>query len=365
MKIGEFFVQLGVNADSRKLKDFIGDMGQLQVGALANIASVAALTAELVKLGTEAINASVGFQLFQNTTGLSWKELQRWQIVAQQANVSAETVASSVTALQRQIAEVKLGRGNIAPFQLLGVAPTDAFDVLNKLRDRIRGLDAATATNIITQMGLSPEMINVLKLSDQEFLKLSKTVRGLTTDQEQQFLRTKQALVQLGMAFKYTGFDIVSHFLSAIEKFMTYMNRSPEAVKLMIGSLGLLAVALFPVQAAIVALLLVLDDLAVYFTGGKSITGEAVEGFKKLGSELKSAFQLGNVGKILDLLQFKALGPMGTMAYGVAGAAKTLTNNFHISVSGAGSAVDIANEVTRQISKHFSKSEQEFNNQGH
>ena len=365
MKIGEFFIQLGVSAESKKLKEFVGDLGQLQLGALANIASVAALAAELVKLGAEATNAAVGFQLFQNTTGLSWKELQKWQIVAQQANVSADTVASSITNLQRQIAEVRLGRGNIAPFQLLGVAPTDAFDVLNKLRDRIRGLDAATATNIISQMGLSPEMINVLRLTDSEFAKLSKTVRGMTTDQEQQFLRTKQAMVQLGMAFKYLGFDIVGHFLAAFEKLIPLLNHAYFGFFRLRDILIALAIYFFPVQAAIIGLLLVLDDLAVYFTGGKSITGKAIEGLKQFGQELKNAFTGFNVPKISQLLGLGNMGPMGNLMTGALAGAKTLTNNFHINVTGAGSAVDIANEVTRQIARHFSKSEQEFNNQGH
>lgn len=365
MKIGEFFVQLGVQADNKTLKDFAGQIADLPLSVAGGIASLIGLEYELTKLAGEAMNTAVGFQMFTNQTGLSWQELQKWELVAQQANVSAETVASSVNALQRQIAEVKMGRGNIAPFQLLGVAPTDAFDVLNKLRDRIKGLDAATATNLISQLGLSPDMINVLKLSNEQIANLSKTVRGLTTDQEAQFLRTKQSIVQLKLAFKYAGFDIVGHFLAAFEKIGPMLNHVYMGFFRLRDILIAVAIYFFPVQAAILGLLLVLDDLAVYFTGGKSVTGQAMEGLKQFGKALKDAFNIGDTGKISALLGLGNMGLVGMMAQGAMGGAKALTNNFHINVTGSGAAVDIANEVTRQIAKHFSKSEQEFNNQGH
>lgn len=367
MKIAEFFVQLGVSVNDKKLKDFIGDLGQMQVGTLANISSIAALATELFRLGVEATNISVGFQKFTNQTGLSWHELQKWQIVGEQANVSAETIAGSLAALQKNMAEIRLGRGNIAPFQLLGIGVNgNAFDVLDKLRNRIKGLDSATATNLIEQMGISGEMINVLKLSDVEFAKLSNTVRGLTTGQEEQFLRTKQSVVQLGQAFKYAGFDIVYHFLAAFEKFRDYISSVPGNMKLLISSIGLLLIALFPLQAAILGLLLLLDDLAVYFTGGKSLTGKGIDGLKKFAAELKESFNIPNLEKLTALLAGRgSFGIGGSVLAGAVSGAKSLANTFNINVTGAGSAVDIANEVTRQIARHFSASEQQLDNQGH
>lgn len=366
MKIGEFFVSLGVSVSDKKLKDFIGDLGQMNLGTLANISSIVALTTELIKLGTEAANLSVGFERFTNQTGLSWRELQKWQIVGEQANVSAETIAGSLTALQKQMAEIRLGRGNIAPFQMLGIGVNgNAFDVLDKLRDRIKGLDAATATNLIEQMGISGDMINVLKLSNEEFKKLSMTVGGLTVEQEEQFLRTKKTVVQLGQAFKYSGMEIVSHFLGAFEKLIPLLNHAFMGFFRLRDILIALAIYFFPVQAAILGLLLVLDDLAVYFTGGKSLTGKGIEGLKQFGKELKESFNIPNLANLTNLLAGRgSLGVGGLVANGVAGA-KSIVNQFDIKVTGAGPAVDIANEVTRQIARHFGTSEQELNNQGH
>ncbi len=355
-----------MNVSDKKLKDFVGDLGDMHIGTLANISSVAALAAELVNLGNEAISASIGFQKFTNQTGLSWVELQKWQIVGEQANVSAETIAGSLTALQKNLAEIRLGRGNIAPFQMLGIGVNgSAFDVLDQLRSKIKGLDAATATNLMEQMGINGDMINVLKLSNEEFAKLSHTVGGLTKDQEQQFLRTKQAVVQLGQVFKYAGFDIVSHFLGAFEKLVPLLNQAHFGFLRLRDVLIALAIYFFPVQAAIIGLLLLLDDLAVYFTGGKSLTGKGIEGLKHFAQEMKDAFNIPNLEKLTALLAGRgSFGLGGIVAAGVGGA-KMLANTFNINVTGAGSAVDIANEVTRQITRHFSNSEQELNNQGH
>lgn len=368
MKIGEFFVQIGVNADSKTLNQFVGDLGDLHLSTLANIGSITALVAELVKLGTEATNAAVGFQLFKNETGLSSQELQRWQIVAQQANVSAESVASSVVALQKNLANIRFGRGNISPFQMLGIGVQgNAFDVLRQLRSRIQGLDNATAVNIIEQMGLTPDMINVLKLSNVEFEKLSRTTSGMTTKQEKQFLKLKLSLEQLQLQFKYLAFESISRFLTVFEKFMDYMHQSEGALTLLRSSFILLGAAITLALGSFVApfalLFLFLDDLAGYFAGDDSLIGRGIEGFKKLGEEFKKSFNIPNFTNLLNALSGSGgLGLAGLIGSGAVAGAKSMANTFNINVTGQGSAVDIANEVARQVGKMFGKSEKEFNN---
>lgn len=260
-------------------------ISNLPVDAAAAIAGMAGISLELGKMAEEAMATSVAFQAFSNQTGLSWQELQRWQIVAEQANVSTQTVASSVSQLERNLAEIRLGRGNIAPFQMLGINAgpgQSAFGVLEELRKRIRGLNPATATNMITQMGLSPEMMNVLRLSDQQFKEFGDHVHGINERQQQDFLKSKLAITQLGQAFRYAAFGIVADFSEAWEKLKTFK----EALR----DLGLVALALgayfFPITAAVAGLILVMDDLAVYFVGGKSIFGEGMKGFDKFMKDL-------------------------------------------------------------------------------
>lgn len=367
MKIGEFFVQLGVKAETTSLKDFTRSIGELPLDVAAAITALAGIEYELTKVAAQAIETALGFQMFSAQTGLSWKELQRWQLVAEQANVSTDAVASSVSALERNMAEIRLGRGNIAPFQMLGIGVNqNAFGVLQQLRDRIKGLNSATATNMITQMGMSPEMIRVLRLSDKEFKNFADHVHGLSERQVEDFLQAKQTLVQFSQTFRYMMFDVVSHFTEAIDK-------SAQFKKILVG-LGLvvggLAVYFFPVTAAILGLLLIMDDLAVYFTGGNSVFGLMIEGIKELGKELANSMKsLQGIGQLTALAMSTML-PGGAAAAAsslVAGAAKNVTVNQHVnmSVHGAGSADDTAKAVRREMDKVTTAAMLQTNDQGH
>lgn len=299
MNIGQLFVTLGVKGQGLgTLKDVASKIASLPADAAAAVAGMAGISLELGKMAQEAMHTAVAFQMFTNQTGLSWQQLQKWQIVAEQANVSTESVATSISGLERNLAEIRLGRGNIAPFQMLGIDPRqNAFGVLEQLRKRIQGLNPATATNMITQMGLSPDMMNVLKLSDQQFAAFANHVHGLNERQEQDFLKAKLSIVQLGQSFRYAMFGILSDFTEAIEK-----GKQFKDVLMALGAVAaVVAIYFFPITSAMAALLLVLDDLAVYFTGGKSLTGLGVEGFKKFSKELSDFIAKSDSKSILAI----------------------------------------------------------------
>lgn len=303
MNIGELFVTLGIKGQGLgTLKEVAKTIADLPLDAAAAIAGLAGISFELSHMAEEALKTAIGFQMFSSETGLSWQELQKWQIVAEQANVSAESVASSVSALQRNLAEIRLGRGNIAPFQMLGINPNqDAFAVINQLRSRIKGLNPAMATNMISQMGLSPDMMHVLQLTDRQFTEFSNHVHGINERQEKDFLQAKQTLVQWGQTFRYAMFGIVADFSEAIEKSLQF--------KQALTAVGLVALALgayfFPVTAAIAALVLVLDDLAVYATGGKSLTGVGMSGLHKFFAGIRKEFE--NASWINKLILFESI----------------------------------------------------------
>ncbi len=367
MNLGEFFVTLGFNADTLKVKDFAKAVGGLPLDIAAGIAALAGIDYELLKVTQDAMAAAVSFQLFGNQTGLSWQELQKWQIVAQQANVSADAVSSSVTAISRGLAEIRLGRGNIAPYQILGIGTNqNAFQILDQLRQRLKGLEPSMATNLIAQMGLDPSMINVLKLSNEEFGRLSKTVAGMSGDQEGSFLRAKQHLVQFGLVAKYLGYDVVDHLLFGLELLWKTMMKIQGIVPALIVLVAGLGIAFAPVTAAVVGLLLVLDDLAVYFQGGNSVLGAAIEGMKKLGEAIKNDLGgLSALGKIATLGSM-LVNPIGT-AGGIVGSAAALivNQNVNVHVQSTAPAHDVAKEVKAHIDRAASQASLQTNQQGY
>jgi hypothetical protein len=308
MNIGEFFVELGANADTKSVREFGSELLDLPIKSALAVAALAKITFEFQQIAAAAMDAAVGFQMFSAQTGLSSQELQRWQLVAEQANVSGQAVQASVMGLQRNMAEIAMGRGNISPFQLLGINPRqNAFAVLDQLRDRIKGLDQATAVNLMTQMGLDPQMIQLLKLSNEEFKTLEGNIVGMTAKQQEAFLATKRSLVQLSQAFRGLGYQILevvapyaerlvnifmmlvnwtSQLVSGVQQFVRLLASVPGNLAAIGIALAPLFITTFPLTGALIALLLVLDDLAVYGRGGKSVTGLAIEGLQKLGKEI-------------------------------------------------------------------------------
>ena len=367
MNIGEFFVTLGFNADTVKVKDFVQSLGEIPLTAAADIAALAGVDYELVKITQNAMAAAVGFQMFSAETGLSWKELQTWQIVAEQANVSADTVASSVNALERQLAEIRLGRGNIAPFQLLGIsANQNAFGVLNQLRERIKGLNPAMATNLVSQMGLDPSMIHLLQLSNTEFARLSKTVSGMTGDQEGSFLRAKQSLVQFGLVAKYVGFEVVGHLIDGLYMLGGIVQKLQLWMPGLAIAAGALAVAFAPWTAAIVGLLLVLDDLAVYFKGGDSVIGMAINGIKKLGDELKNmAGNMGFLGKLATVAGLMTSPVLTGSALLTTAAGHVMNQNVTMNIHSTAPAHDVGKAAAEHLKRAANQAALQTNSQGY
>lgn len=292
MTIGEFAVDIVVDAASGNLTigELITRFGSLQVATTGEVYALVKLADKLAGVAEQAIATTLAFELFEATTGLSSQELQRWQIIAEQAGVSASAVAASVSSLQKNLASIRLGQGNVAPFSILGVNPTQgAFGVLTQLRERLRGVNPAMASNLVSQMGLDPSMLQVLRLSNVEFERFLRTARGLTEDQAHGFHKIHLALTQVHLKLKDVAVSFMfSPFFQAMLGGLTFaFERIRDVTKLVLAgfkevpatlylvgaALAGLAIELAPLTAGLVALLLVLDDLAAYNRGDKSIFG--------------------------------------------------------------------------------------------
>jgi hypothetical protein len=321
VNIGELFISLGVKSESPKIREFEGAMTSAMMKATAFIASLTGVSLQLGHMIDQSINTAVALQRFESMTGLSGQELQRWQIIAQQANVSTEDVSSSIIALQRNIAEIKLGRGNIAPFQLLGIdIQQSPFKILEQLQSRIKGLNRAQAVNLISQLGLSPDMIRLLMLTKDQMDKMATARPILSPEQEKNILKIKLAITQFQLAVKYTAESIISQYgpmivkgikviadvfdrvvylmKAGVEGFKYFTENFKMLTAYLMVAMAPLLISTFPITAALIALFLVLDDLSVYFRGGKSLTGDAVEGFKLMWQYAKEGAE-----KFLEVLK--------------------------------------------------------------
>lgn len=306
MKVGEIFIALGFDVDTADLNTFDRGLKAVRNELLMVTGVVTAALFALDRFIDGSTRGAAALTNFNAATGLSIQKLQQWQNAANLSNFSIgiEQVASSIESLQSNLTQLRLGQGNASPFQLLGIDPTsyDAFKVLDQVREKIKGLDRPLAVNLIQQMGLSPDMIQVLSLSRQEFDKLGNSFsrsRGMTkalmdlgnaiNGLKQRFLLWKDNFVLQIAPFVFSLLKGLQDVANAVGN-VTYMlqnlvKTSPQVVlflKAMAFWLGVLTAAAFPITAALGALLLVLDDIAVYNKGGKSVIGQLVEWFQGL-----------------------------------------------------------------------------------
>lgn len=397
MKIGEFFAELGVEGGTEMkstLTDLISSFGAMEIATVGEIGALVELGLKFFKVSQDAFAAAVAFQMFSNQTGLSWQELQKWQIVAQQANVSAESVSSSVMGLQRAMAQIRLGGGNIAPFQILGVGINqDAFAVLRQLREIYQSgrVDKTMMSQIfLPQLGMSSDMTNVLSLNNKQFSDFEKTIRGIGTTQETSFLKGKLALTQLGLVLKQVGIGITDFFGPVFVRgvqvvqllsdvFVQLLGTANEFPKTMIAVGVAIAAAmgfLSPMVALVAALLLILDDLATWARGGKSLFGLVFEDIRKNIKEIKAdladAFSLPGAanpglgimgGAAKSAWQAALLGPLTIPFAGASAATAASVQHIH-NLTVNVKSVDEARQVAADWDKQISDAEIQTNNQG-
>ena len=307
MKLAEFFVDLLVNTDNKALQDFSKSTQDvaLGLGKITAVASAAIWAVDKFVDGT--IRGVVSLSNFNKQTGMFIENLQEWQVAGQLSDISlsAEQVTSSIMSMQDNLTQIRLGGGNVAPYQLLGVnvAGKNAIQVLEDLRGAIKGLDNSTAVNLIKQTGLSPNFINVLRLSREEFNKLTK----------ENFLNPKQreTILELGTAITHLKirmslfkdqvvvklapllFKLIDAFYNvsdAIKVMFDSVSNSSTALKVIIPIIALLISVLAPFAVKVIAVALVIEDLFTLIMGGESVIGKLAKAFVDIGNIMQNNF---------------------------------------------------------------------------
>lgn len=303
LKIGELFVTLGIDADSKAAKEFIGDMNTAMFKAVGLVAALTGVSIGFRELYLTAIQSAIGIQQFSNQTQLSADQLQQWQFIGQQVNVSADEVSSSIQGIQQSIAQIRLGGGNIVPFSLFKINVDDSpFEILDKLRGRIKMFDRPVAISLLEQMGLSANMINILDLTNNELEKLNKNKFIVSEADRINILEVKRAMEAMQIAVAYFGSMLTSKISPAVVGFIDLLVKLPKIIywakDALISMIGVWALFKSKMIAAFAAsvianpiaqiitllgfLILILDDVYGYFHGKDSLTGGLVQGLKDI-----------------------------------------------------------------------------------
>ena len=377
MTVAELFARIGLKTDEGKAKSFHKTMGAVKMGLVAVTAVAAGTSLAIRKITSDAMAAAVAFTQFEAETGASAQKLQLWQSVAEQTNQTAGSVTAAVKAIADNQAKIRLGQGNISGYQLLGIDPRqDPFKILEELRVKTKGLTEAQKKNILSMTGVGVGMLQTLSLSRQEFdamaskafiispsaiSTLNKTKASLdlagrgvkwlksqiavglspqikaTTKALTEFIKANERGIIEGFKKAYT---IVEKFAGMIGNVATIINNAvagtigwSSAIKFLaaafvIFNLVLGASPIGIITAGIILLVAVLDDIAVYSRGGKSLFGTLMDKFPEMEKilfgfldklkeikELFIAFGEGDKMKINDILD--QWGLLGDIIQGV------------------------------------------------
>ena len=297
MKVAELFADLGFNIKNENLGQFINKLHTVDMMTVASAVGLGSVYYELQKITTQALDAALAINNFAVQTGLSGEQMQKWAAFAEKAGATGDDIKASLMSLQDAMAAIKLGGGNIMPFQILGISVDKSpFEVLMKVRALIKDMPMDLARVITSQMGINTATLMVLKntkLSDDEIER-----QLFLTDQEVRNLdRLRQSVVGLEQTWRNAGQQIAAYLAPLIDGVVKFSNsfvallKHSEAFQVFILLFGGLLLA-------IVALSTPLLGVGVIITGVLVLIGAVTEYGGELAAVFESAW--GSVATFFD-----------------------------------------------------------------
>ena len=252
---------------------------------------------------------------FNRQTGISFATLNKYASASAMVNygASVEKTANSLQTLANNLWDIRMGRGDLSPYQELafvggkGINPVgkSVEQVVEEVRESIKGVGDLQATNLITRMGFSPDDLLMLRMTREEFEKINSLFLN-PADRETLNSFAKQLKVihlELSLMGQKIMLKVMPIFLklmdavrdsaklwttlgSGIYNVINAMPHLATSFKILAVSLTGALFALNPLIIGLGSLYLLIEDIAVHFMGGKSVFGTAIEGFKNLGADL-------------------------------------------------------------------------------
>ena len=271
MKLGELFVDLGVNSGNalNSLTNF-----SIKFLAIKNAASQFADSLDALFGDT----ARFGQQLVKNNyiTGLSVEWMQKMKYRAEQAGSSLEDVLTTMKNLQKANADILMGQGNIAPFQKLNIDMSrlrQPAELLDDIMSKIMRLEPAFRQAMLSELGISE---NILHMYTQRTAEIDKQLL-LTREEAEELNLLNRDWVRLQQTFS-AGWD---KFLGGVA----------DELRLIIGLFQKLT--------------------ETVFGGIGNVWDDSVEGVKSFFGRINELFTKDNMTKInpdADLYDFNNMG---------------------------------------------------------
>lgn len=217
--------------------------GKLAVGAFATALVGAMVVVD--KIGYKLAQTQQKFISFQRQTGISLDTLNKYASASASVNLGAtpEAMAGSLQRVAQNLFDIRMGRGDISPYQELGFFGGTAINpygksveqIIEELRHALKGVSDIQATNIITRMGFSPEDLIMLRMSREEFEKIQSIY--LSPEKQEALNRFGLQMRSIKETFRLWGQEILVYLFPIATSFMTMFKNTIEPFVKWIGSI--------------------------------------------------------------------------------------------------------------------------------
>jgi hypothetical protein len=282
MEIGELVVGLIFKADTTKLRDFIHDIGDLNLSSIIAVSGLAGVLDGIKNIMDAASKTSLVLNNFQALTGLSSQELQAWDLAAQKAGLSTGVMASTVNALQDRIENlVRTGEGG-AFFAAFGIDPTktkDTFSIITAISDKLKGMSIPEQKWMLSKFGLPEELVQLIPMLDT--IDTSYTSSQKSLDSMKEFWKQ---IKQTGYDFKILLNDMgailensfVGNMLKGLDAMIKFLDNS----RILSAVLGIIAgiMSVMAIKAIVIAAATIATAMANPLTAGWAVAAMTAAG---------------------------------------------------------------------------------------
>ena len=315
-QLGELFIELGVFADTKELEGFekklkkvsdkIDDTTKknekLKSSLAKNIAGLAALGGAIIatavavqKFTDDLVKQNQAMLDLTRTTDIALDTFQKWNGIGKLFGV--ENAAQQLAGLNQRLFELRLTGQGARGFQLAGINPVgmDANGVLEQLRSRVAGMDDTTASYLLSQMGLDPKMLYLLRMGKEEFEELGRIAkRYQLTENQRADIQKMNVEIQIAiMKLQYFKDRIILAIMPAWSKFINSIARIATLFAKMISGIKNMNVAWHGFFTALAYGLSKLKSVQSFFKGILAATGELISKIPIFGGLLA---QVGKIG---------------------------------------------------------------------
>lgn len=249
--LGELFVELGVFADTKELKNFEKKLKQINTTIketkqknneatksskdfLKSVAGIAtAVTAAvwaLQKMTDSLVAQNQEFLNLTRTTDIALGTFQKWNNVGRMFGV--KNAAQQIANLNEKIFEARLTGQGAEGFIFAGVdyLNQDAEGVLEQLRSMVAGLDDTKASYLLNRIGIDPAMLHLLRMTRKEFEAFdAQTRKYRLTEEQTKYIQKMNAQLEIArMKIQYMKDQALIAILPYMERFYNSLAEMTE-----------------------------------------------------------------------------------------------------------------------------------------